>query len=440
MNSQAQLVWTNGWSSLYHGDARRLVMLPDESVDCAVFSPPYWGLRLYHGVGPSVWGGDPQCVHEWGDIVGTIVFRPQQDASGGVGGGRLLGTRGQQSWTAGTGSGEAHRGQFCQYCQAWLGCLGLEPVVDCLAWARAEPPCPRCYVCHMRMIMREVWRVLKPWGTCWLNVADSYAGSGQGWSHSTKQNSNKGSLRYIDTRPPGYISGTQKNGLKPKDLCLVPARLALALQQDGWWVRQEITLCKVAPMPESVRDRFTTATEKVFLMTKSQRYYFDQEAVKEPAHLHGAKNGASELGATKYAVLAPKGMRMFNHTRNRRNWWLWYPQPFKGTHFAVFPEAIPRVCILAGTSEYGNCSACGRPWARVESTTLSFRPTCTCGAPAEPAVVLDPFVGSGTTLVVAQRLGRRAVGVDLSLAYLRLAEQRLRTVPLPLRETTSVQK
>lgn len=158
---------------------------------------------------------------------------------------------------------------FCK-CGAWLGDFGLEPTLE-------------LYIEHSMQVLDECWRVLRRDGTCWWNLGDSYAGSGQGWSHTEKQKSNFGSQwvkEYGFDKPPGYIS-SEINGLKPKDLCLVPYRFALAAQQRGWWIRSAITICKKNPMPESVRDRPTDATEMIFLMTKSANYWWDAEAVRQ---------------------------------------------------------------------------------------------------------------------------------------------------------------
>ena len=197
---------------------------------------PYWSVRDYK-LTPQTWDGDPNCTHTWDD-----------DKK------RLQGTH-------------------CIYCNAWLGNLGMEPTVE-------------MYLEHMVAMFREVWRVLRDDGTLWLNMGDTYGGSGQGWMKDgsnkagKKQNSNKGSVTWdrppdtIYERPPNYISSTQEGGLKPKDLVGMPWRVALALQADGWYLRSDVIWAKDNPMPESVLDRPTASHEYVFLMAKSGRTLF----------------------------------------------------------------------------------------------------------------------------------------------------------------------
>ena len=270
----------------------------------------------------------------------------------------------------------------------------------------------------MVAVFREVKRVLRDDGTVWANLGSSYWGG--------KGQSGKAS-------PEKQGDGTHAV-FKPKDLVMIPAMVALALQADGWWLRSEITWAKKAPMPSSVTDRPTTATEKIYLLTKQARYYYDQEAVRE---------GEPSLTG-----------------RSMWNYWLLGPEPYQGAHFAVFPTEIPRRAIKAGSSEKGCCPECGSPWVRVVetrrvpyqykngpggrqalgdlspsscfntnlvpvSTTTGWQPSCDCGhEDTVPCRILDPFCGSGTTGVVCQELGRDFVGLDLSWDYLQLARER----------------
>ena len=277
------------------------------------------------------------------------------------------------------------------------GQLGAEPLHDCLAWARGAEPCGGCFVCAIRAVGREVWRVLRDDGTWWLNLGDSYGGgSGGSATNSAKQKSNRGTQ--IEPRRGDFA----------KQLMMIPARVALALQADGWYLRSDIIWHKPAPMPESVTDRPTNAHEHVFLLAKNARYYYDAEAVKEASEAAGRIPGGNkkvdasrgDAGRDMTIPVAP--------TRNRRNVWTVNTQPYAGAHYAVWPPALVEPMILAGSK------------------------------PGD--IVLDPFAGSGTTGAVARLHGRRFVGLDISLVYLRdhalaRAEKKtssnaLRTLPL----------
>lgn len=366
------------------------------------------------------------------------------------------------------------------------GELGGEERHDCLAWARSEPPCPEgCYICHMRMVFAEVWKVLHPMGTLWLNIGDTYAGS---WGAQSRPNGNdKGSTlqggsmlsaRQIEQHPRGTHTGSLKYtpGLKNKDLIGIPWRLALALQQDGWTLRSEIIWEKGSCMPESVQDRVTRSHEQVFLFSKQPTYFYDAQAIAEPMQATSAERYRYAFGGPKNEQLTaeeahgpgsrthPIGKRETQGTRNARSVWKINPEPFAGAHFACFPQALAERAILAGSSAHGVCSACGSPWVRmieritgdnpsyngssftkgkthdarvhlasvgqqertVAKHTTGWQPTCSCHAPVTPSVVFDPFCGSGTTLLAARNLGRHGIGTDLSLTYLRdIARSRL---------------
>jgi DNA modification methylase len=315
-------------------------------------------------------------------------------------------------------------------------------------------PTPDEYVAQLVAVFREVRRVLRDDGTCWLNLGDSYNGSG-GIGGNGKQHTNQGSIDRPDNRA-GWA------GLKPKDLIGIPWRVAFALQADGWYLRQDIIWHKPAPMPESVTDRCTKAHEYIFLLTKSARYFYDNEAVREKSEESSGWARQRDKGVNTWdygrdgyneaRIGGMSGKETYDNTgkRNRRSVWTVNPQPYSQAHFATFPPALIEPCILAGTSEKGCCSACGKPWERVVErgniapqrsgewkatgenhrndidrkggfysapTTLGHRPACTCNAPAQPCVVLDPFGGSGTTGEVAQRLGREFILIELNPAY-----------------------
>jgi DNA modification methylase len=437
--------------TLHVGDVRDVLReLEPESVHCVVTSPPYWGLRDY-----SVEGQ-----------------------------------------------------------------LGLEPT-------------PEEYVANMVEVFREVRRVLRKDGTCWVNLGDSYMSNpgdpekrGQEWSGMGYQS-------WYPRRVPG---------LKQKDLVGMPWRIAFALQADGWYLRSDIIWAKPNPMPESVTDRPTKAHEYVFLLTKSPRYFYDAEAVREPHHWgpNSHSNGTAgyrggftraerqegDQGRPPFAI-APGGVTYNPAGRNRRSVWeieqetldpslppekprgpdgrrkttvqgregsiqhrdgerwpegganvrsVWHiaTEPYPEAHFATFPQALVEPCIKAGTSERGCCPECGAPWVReVEHhagvaeaherpkktkgmdsststlslsgngsrewaerggkvTTTGWKPSCSHHAASwpEPCTVLDHFLGSGTTALVARRLGRRCIGIELSPEYAELAARRTHQLSL----------
>ena len=368
------------------------IPLADKSVHCCVTSPPYWGLRDY-GVG---------------------------------------------------------------------GQLGLEQSPD-------------EYVANMVAVFREVWRVLRDDGTCWINLGDSYAGSG---GAHTKDHANPGLSRSAERDGvPHYQQddgrGPDKTGysLKPKDLVGIPWRVAFALQADGWYLRSDIIWSKPNPMPESVTDRPTKAHEYLFLLSKSPRYYYDADAVREESTdpIGSAKRYEAPFfvgdkhesgGYSANGQRHTPGIKTFDGGRNRRTVWTIATATYSGAHFVTYPPALVEPCIKAGTSEHGVCPTCGAPLERVSEkgepilnawskkgpgnynfetkqpdpidwdggstlkhsrnhTTIGWQPTCTCpAADPVPAIVLDPFAGSGATLLVARKLGRRGVGLDLSYSYL----------------------
>ena len=260
---------------------------------------------------------------------------------------------------------------------------------------------PESYVARMVDVFREVRRVLRDDGTLWLNLGDSYA--------ATSRSSGASMASTLNTKPTAAKTaaqrecGTWKTGIgdaKPKDLLGIPWRVAFALQADGWYLRQDIIWHKPNPMPESVRDRCTKAHEYVFLLSKSQRYYYDAEAVAEPAtagtHITTEKSFGGQAAGAK---VVPSGNQIpgkqwsWGNTRNRRSVWTITPKPFSGAHFAVMPPDLADLCIRAGCPEGG--------------------------------VVLDPFGGAGTVGLVADRLGRDAVLCELNPEYAELARRRI---------------
>jgi len=294
------------------------------------------------------------------------------------------------------------------------GQLGLEPTPD-------------EYIANLVEVFRECKRILRDDGTLWVNIGDSYTSDG------FNRNSVKlGSGIQADQRAknPDYEKQTAARGsryylncgLKAKDLIGIPWMLAFALRADGWYLRQDIIWAKPNPMPESVKDRCTKSHEYIFLLSKSAKYYYDNEAVKEPLTdssikrgkygWHGNTGDALEKGATPsgggFNRLKQSGENLEvlynqNGGRNKRDVWHVATKPYKGAHYATFPPDLITPCILAGAPEGG--------------------------------IVFDPFVGSGTTVATAIQLGRRGVGIDLSMKYLiENAKERIESVKLPLLE------
>ena len=431
------------------------IPLADRSVQCIITSPPYWGLRSYAGT--ATWeGGDAECDH-------MEYEKPRRDHNG-----RDFGdTRGIEP--ARVGASIPYR-DICRKCGARRidAQLGSEPLHDCLGWATGHD-CGECYICHMRQVARECWRVLRDDGVMFWNIADSYNSQPAGnitpsnWPGQTRP-------KYLN-RLPEYNTQKKENlpGLKPKDKCGIPERTALAFQADGWYWRSGITWVKPNPMPESVTDRPTKSTEMVYLFAKQERYYWDAEAVREEQQLESklrATRGWNGDTQRDY-VNGPQNHinKYFNKSydeamnlpgRNLRDAWNIATAPYPGQHFATFPPELPRRCIKAGTSERGACPKCGKPWegitetgyqhinftdprtpegqtkrgwdtvANKVSTTLGWRVACACDAgDPVPCVVLDPFSGAATTGIVARELGRRYIGLELSGEYLKQSRDRL---------------
>lgn len=357
---------------------------------------------------------------------------------------------------------------------------------------------PEKYIERMVEVFREVRRVLRPDGTLWLNMGDTYAsdagkcrnpGGGENSIGKTRKDASAHPL----VRP--NVTELRKMNLKPKDLVGMPWRLALALQADGWYLRSDIIWSKPNPMPESVADRPTKAHEYIFFLTKSPVYFYDAEAIKEKttgnAHPRGdglnpkakatGKNSRQlvDRDPTHLAAKRPKQNESYSgylndvqSSRNKRTVWEVATEPFPEAHFATFPTELIKPCILAGTSERGACSSCGTPWKRiiesetrngsgsgkagnlpigkkaggtqvredhdirlgpcVETRTVGWEPQCKCQRDAMPCIVLDPFMGSGTTLEVARMNGCAAIGIELNPEYVEIAKRRLSQDVLPL--------
>ena len=251
---------------------------------------------------------------------------------------------------------------------------------------------PEEFIENMVEVFREIKRVLKDDGTLWLNLGDSYnSQTGSGFN----TNQNEGQNHRITELQKTQGSLVKKISLKPKNLVGIPWRVALALQADGWYLRQDIIWHKPNPMPESVTDRCTKSHDYIFLLSKSAKYFYDADAIREPAQDWGTRDRSQLRNGTQDELLKHRGLKDANFAqigKNRRSVWTINTQSYKEAHFAVFPPKLPELCIKAGSSE-GD-------------------------------VVLDPFFGSGTTGWVAQRLGRKWIGIELNPEYIKIAEKR----------------
>lgn len=407
---------------LLHGDClERLADLPADSVQCCITSPPYYGLRDY-GTAEIV-TFQPDCQHDWYTPQGPLAVP-------GV--------------------------MLCRFC---LGekhdhQIGLEQT-------------PEEYIEKLVQVFRQVRRVLRPDGTLWLNLGDSYTSGGRA-THDPGRSTRHPAQPKGTTRPPTPA------GLKPKDLIGLPWMLAFALRADGWYLRSDIIWHKPTAMPESVADRPTTAHEHVFLLAKSEHYFYDAQAICEPAseQTHSRGNGLHPKLAAVGSGIKSNASWAFAHrgrvaTRNKRTVWTIASQPFSAAdygitnidHYATFPPKLVEPCLLAGSSPKA-CECCGAPWERVLAPTGQlnrreaahmplntptktdssgwaptriatdrWRPTCNHeNEGTGKCIVLDPFCGAGTVALVALQYGRHYLGIEINQDYIALAQRRIAQV------------
>jgi DNA modification methylase len=402
--------------------------LPDNCIDTCVTSPPYWGLRDY-GTDAVTW---PEISYT---IFGLNIYVP-----------------------------------------SWTGHLGLEPN-------------PEMFVSHIVLIFREVKRVLKPSATLWLNFGDSYSAASK--NRSLEQALAKSTLE--GRKNVNILNQINKitSNLKPKDLVGIPWMVAFALRDDGWYLRQDIIWNKKNHMPESVSDRCTKSHEYLFLLSKSLNYYFDQFAIRETAsnNTHArqsrAKNGQkSNPDDKKNGIRPPKAIGIpagiiknnesFNlslselvNYKNKRSVWTVGSEAFPEAHFATYPKLLITDCIKAGSSEYGCCSVCGKPYERIlkpsedyekylgkgftnhnkqldsvnnyqeqlrgnprpkicaDYETEGWKKPCKCNSEIIPTIIMDPFSGAGTTAIVSRILNRNFIAFELKPEYIDMSNRRM---------------
>lgn len=398
--------WTN---KIHNGHVVDILKeMPSRSIDVAVTSPPYWGLRDY------------------GDIT-------------------------KVKW------------------DKWEGQLGLEPH-------------PQMYIDHLVTIFREVKRVLKDSGSFWLNLGDTYCGGDTHhgkWKEAGKHKLSKGK-DYMSGIELQSASGLNMNGkwLQPKQKMLIPERVAIALQEDGWILRNDIIWYKPNHMPSSVKDRLTSSYEHVFLFVKSRKYYFDLDSIRVPLKISSLKRlsqdltkqhgGSKEKAYVKDNIIPAGGdiktpskilkrMKANPKNKNPGDMWTINTKPFKGAHFAVFPTTlIERILKCACPKEI--CSQCSEIRKRILEKAGQFQrrwstknkkdspynkqdsyqniyetvgwTKCNCGVEFKGGIVLDTFIGSGTTGVVAKQLGLNFIGIELNPKYCKIASKRIGNIPI----------
>ena len=356
-------------NKVYWGDCRTsLKEMASEGiqVQSCITSPPYYGLRDY---GTSTWeGGDINCDHSTPRSRGDDIKKGDKQ-------GTSLGSR-----------PNTQRVCKCGAIRKDLQ-IGLEET-------------PQEFIDNLVEVFACVWDVLKDDGTLWVNLGDSYynyrPGKGQALSKQTVSNTNQDLPQTCARR------GNKLEGYKEKDLMGMPWRLAFALQDFGWYLRQDIIWHKPNPMPESVQDRCTKAHEYIFLLTKKSHYYFDNKAIKEPVKDDwGTRDRTNGKYHNEGSGLTPhSGLEKSYEMANKRSVWTVNTKPYKGAHFAVYPEELIEPCVLAST-KVGD-------------------------------VILDPFFGSGTTGQVAQNLGRKWIGCELNKDYEDLQNERVKQQGLEL--------
>lgn len=431
---------------IMRGDALgELKKFPDESIDCVVTSPPYWALRDY---GTAKWkGGNKNCDH--------LVCKLSSDKS------TLHPNPEKKKMETGIPCKE-----ICAKCGAERidQQLGLEPTFQ-------------EYITKLCNIFDEVKRALKKTGTCWVNLGDTYSGSHQGYGKNSlhrvlkKEIENLGSVKnylekykhIINQAPP-----SAKTSVADKSLCMIPFRFAIEMVNRGWILRNTIIWWKPNCMPSSVKDRFTVDFEYLFFFVKNKKYWFETqyEPLQESSLLRAKYNSYSSK--TNKGIHG--GMNLKNQLkvfekinkgelsgRNKRCVWRISTSPFRGAHFAVFPEELVETPIKAGCPEFV-CKKCGKArepiiksqfkqhslgatsgqyWkvrnfkgdntVRNSSVKIGYT-DCGCNVGFRQGVVLDPFMGSGTTAVVAKKFGRNYIGIELNPKYIKMAERRIKAV------------
>jgi DNA modification methylase len=458
--------------TLHFGDNRDILpTLPEDSVDCVLTSPPYWGLRTYGEQATSIWGGSKDCEHDFIDNEEIVRMNKTKWKEGN----KIMDEADLHEYRK--------RGDSTCRCGAWRGELGLEPT-----W--------QLYITHMVEISSLLKRVLKPTGSYYLVMGDTYAGSGGAGGDYNPGGMREGQPKYRQNHYRDEVT-------KPKQLLLIPGRLAIALQEDGWTLRNKIIWYKPNHMPSSVKDRLTNSYEEIFHFVQNRKYYYDLDSIREPHKyehqppgniliepgrtpdsvdnptkrarppkedsFHSSGKNPGDTIRTKhdkavgrignFSYQDPLHTKEYNPAgKNPSDFFKSNTKPYPEAHFAVFPEdiCIPRI---KSSCPKEICSSCGKARERITKpteeyaklmgkswhshdydlkkgnikddirTTASYQTIgwtkCDCNADFEPGVVLDPFAGTGTTGKVALDLGRKAILIEINKNYRELIERRL---------------
>jgi DNA modification methylase len=352
----------------------QLKLLESESIDLIITSPPYYGLRAYN-TNPIIWGNNDECEHDWND-----ELKKWRDGKRGQ-----IGRK--EKWDD-SFQWEGIKHAFCSKCNAWKGSLGLEPT-------------PQLYIKHLIDIFRECKRVLKKTGSCWVNIGDSYSTH---WSGSKNSSHNFYNAGIASSNGIGTIK-KHKFGMSEKSLIGIPERFVIGMTDDGWIRRNTIIWHKGNCMPSSAKDRFTIDFEYFYFFTKSKKYYFETQYessidIKKRINntIGGPKNSLHDFGSASrtYGGKAVKTISLNPNGRLKRTVWKINTSPFKEAHFATFPEKLIETPIKACSPQNG--------------------------------LVLDPFMGAGTTGLMAKKLGRNYIGIELKSGYIDIANKRINSI------------
>ena len=350
-----------------------LQKLDDNSIDMSITSPPYWGLRSY-SESETIWDGDNTCEHEWCKTIKNPKYDNRDPDTKKSQGATVGSSVSSENWAKGD------LGVFCSKCGVWRGQLGLEPTSD-------------LYIKHLCDIYDGVKRVLKNTGTCWVVIGDTYGGSGTGQKDTGKHGYSPDVMATMKGKPT--------TNMLSKSLVMIPYRFAIEMVNRGWVLRNTIIWTKPNAMPTSAKDRFTVDFEYLFFFAKNKKYYFEQQF--EPYTKSMNRWGGETLkadgestwdGGTGQDTYRNRNMRPNSKGKNKRTTWTINTKPFPEAHFAVYPEELIETPIKA---------CCPRD-----------------------GIVLDPFLGSGTTAVVAKKLHRNFIGFEISKEYCKIAEKRLK--------------